>query len=262
MSTAIIIPARFNSQRFPGKPLAVIKGISLIQRVWQIANLVQGVDAVYIATDDDRIANHVRHFNAQVIMTETCRNGTERVFKAVQQCQRSFDIVLNLQGDAVRTSPTALQRLIDALKKDPQIQMATLAVRITQQAYAQLSAQKHAGVVGGTMVVLNPFTQNALYFSKSMIPFLRDAAATQPLPLYRHIGLYAYRYSALRTYVDLQPTPLEQLEGLEQLRALEHGLPMRVFILEQTHADQFASVDSPIDIQAVEKIIEQHGELI
>lgn len=255
----IIIPARYNSSRFPGKPLTLIKGHSLIYRVWCIAMTIRGVDEVYIATDNAEIQNHALSFGANVLMTGEHRNGTERSFAALSLLEDKPDIILNLQGDAVLTPPWIIQALIDAMMADTRLEITTPATLINRKQYSFMEKAKLKGEVGGTMVVCDK-DLNAMYFSKSMIPHLRDTQMESP-PLYRHIGLYAYRYAALKTYVSLPSTPLEKLEGLEQLRVLENGKPIRVVIVDykgHTHA----SIDSPEDVIRVEKLIDTEGELV
>jgi 3-deoxy-manno-octulosonate cytidylyltransferase (CMP-KDO synthetase) len=259
MKNIIIIPARYSSRRFPGKPLVLINGKSLIERVWSIAKSVKGIDEVYIATDDSRIESHAVNFSAKVIMTSDCENGTERVFQSIDVLPVKPEIIFNLQGDAVLTPPWVIQSLVDVMLNNPRVEMATPATRITRDDYFAMQEAKLKGEVGGTMVVCDK-VHNALYFSKSMIPYLRETSGNS-LPLYRHIGLYAYRYAALKKYVSLEATPLEKLEGLEPLRALENGMPIRVvFVDYQGHTH--ASVDSPNDVNRVEAIIEKEGELV
>jgi 3-deoxy-manno-octulosonate cytidylyltransferase (CMP-KDO synthetase) len=260
MKSIIIIPARFGSSRFIGKPLALINNKSLLQRVWSIAKALNNIQEVYITTDDIRIAEHAREFDAEVIMTpSSCENGTIRVYEAAKSIKNLPDIIINLQGDAVLTPPWVIQALLDTMLKDQNIGLATLATKISTQQYNEMRNAKNNGAVGGTMVV---FANNhdALYFSKSMIPFLRNIN-NENLPIYRHIGLYGYRYPTLQQYMALTPTPLEQLEGLEQLRALEHGIPIKVVEVDyrgRTHC----AIDSPGDVAIVENIIAKEGELI
>ncbi|OIZ95571.1 hypothetical protein A1D18_01410 [Candidatus Rickettsiella isopodorum] len=255
----IIIPARYASSRFPGKPLTLIKGHSLIYRVWSIAKTIKSVDEVYIATDHADIQRHAINFGAKVLMTAEQNNGTERSFFALSLLENKPNIILNLQGDAVLTPPWVLQALIDAMIANVKLEITTPATLINAEQYSVMQKAKLNGEVGGTMVVFDK-DLNALYFSKSMIPYLRDTQMGSP-PLYRHIGLYAYRYSALEKYIALPPTPLEKLEGLEQLRVLENGQSIRVVLVDykgHTHA----SIDSPEDVIRVERLIEAEGELV
>jgi 3-deoxy-manno-octulosonate cytidylyltransferase (CMP-KDO synthetase) len=260
MSTVIIIPARFGSTRLPGKPLMMIAGMSLLQRTWSLAKAVQHVDGVYIATDDERIREHAETFGAEVLMTPIdAANGTERVFHAVKQLPVLPDIILNLQGDAVLTPPWVIQALIDTLRADPSVGFATTATRLTPAQYQMMVQSKQQGAVGGTTVVFDKHN-NALYFSKSLIPFVRQNKLDQ-LPVFRHIGLYIYRYSVLKDYLGLPPSILEETEGLEQLRALDHGIPIKVVTVDYRGRSHWA-VDSQADIDHVEQLIATEGELL
>lgn len=260
LKTVIVIPARFGSTRFPGKPLALIHGKSLLHRTWSIAKAIQHVDEVYIATDDARIQEHAKNFGAKTIRTPIeCENGTERVFAAIQQLSPTPDIILNLQGDAVLTPPWIIQPLLNTMLEDTSIALATPANLINLEQYQKMLNAKKAGAVGGTTVVFDK-NQYALYFSKSMIPFVRDTTV-EPLPLYKHIGLYAYRYETLKKYLELKPSSLEKTEGLEQLRALENGIKIKIVIVDYKQRTHWA-VDSPEDISIVENIIAKEGELI
>ncbi|HVT63338.1 MAG TPA: 3-deoxy-manno-octulosonate cytidylyltransferase [Legionellaceae bacterium] len=256
----IIIPARYGSSRLPGKPLAPIAGKSLLERTWSIAKAVQHIEGVYIATDDERIKAHAEQFGAQVIMTPVdIPNGTERVFHAAQSLGGTPDIILNLQGDAVLTPPWVIQALIDTVLADSNIGFATTAMRLSLEQYQQMAQAKRNGAVGGTTVVCDK-QGYALYFSKSLIPFMREIP-TERLPVFRHIGLYVYRYDILKHYLTLPPTELELVEGLEQLRALEYGIPIKVVEVDyrgRTHC----AVDSQADIDYVESLIAKEGELL
>ncbi|RWD39502.1 MAG: 3-deoxy-manno-octulosonate cytidylyltransferase [Mesorhizobium sp.] len=263
-SVAIIIPARYGSSRFPGKPLAMINGRTMINRVWSLARAVAGVDEVCVATDDERIANHVRSFGGRVVITaEECTNGTERVLRASEMLATTPAVVVNLQGDAVLTPPWVIAALTDEMRRDPTVEIATAALRMDKRSYEALRTAKEHGEVGGTTVTFDR-RGNALYFSKSIIPFVRtyrQNSDTGPLPVFRHIGLYAYGYKTLCQYVSLEPGPLERSEKLEQLRALEHGIPVRVAEVDyggRTHC----AVDSPEDLKRVEAIIAEEGDLV
>lgn len=258
MKSAIVIPARYGSSRFPGKPLALINGMPMIERTWRIASQA-AADMLIVATDDDRIEDLAQGFGAQVVRTShDCSNGTERVFEALSLTGATPDIVLNLQGDAVLTPPWVLTDLIRAMQADSSVRLATPATKLTLEQYHELANQKAKGVVGGTLVVFDK-NFNALYFSKSPIPFLRPTTSEEA-PLYRHIGLYAYTYEMLQQYLILPPGKLEKVEGLEQLRALENGIPIRVVIVDYKGRTHW-SVDSPDDVQKVEAIIKSEGEL-
>jgi len=260
MSTVIVIPARQGSTRFPGKPLAPILGKKLLDRTWLIAKAVKGVDRVYIATDDEQIRKHGRELGAEVLMTRPdCRNGSERVFEAVQELKNRPEIIVNLQGDAVLTPPWVIQGVVDHIQKDASVQIATPATHLSRAQYDQFVSSKSTGRTSGTLVVFD-LKSNALYFSKNIIPNVRQWKGDST-SIYRHVGLYAYRYASLKTYSALEPTPLEETEGLEQLRALENGIPIRVVQVDYRGRTHW-SVDNPEDIQLVEGIISREGELV
>lgn len=259
IKTAIVIPSRFGSTRFPGKPLALINGKSLLQRVWSIAKAVKHVDEVYITTDDHRIEQHASTFGAKVIMTSPdCENGTERVYQAITNANITPEIIINLQGDAVLTPPAVIQSLLNAMLADSTIEFGTLATKMTKEQQEFLLQSKSKGIVGGTTVVFD-LKQNALYFSKAIIPFMRNANTDGSFG-YKHIGLYGYRYPTLKKYLTLAPTPLEKTEGLEQLRALENGIPIRIIVANYEGRTSWA-IDNPEDVKIVEDIIAKEGEL-
>jgi 3-deoxy-manno-octulosonate cytidylyltransferase (CMP-KDO synthetase) len=172
--------------------------------------------------------------------------------------------VINLQGDAVLTPPTVIEPLIACLVQNAEIEIATPATRLSFDAYEKLVEQKAAGQAGGTLVTFD-HTGKALYFSKSIIPFVRNFKDCQdgktPLPVFRHIGLYGYRFKALERLAALLPTPLEKAEGLEQLRALENGMHIQVVQVDYKGRTHW-SVDSPEDAELVKKIILAEGELL
>jgi 3-deoxy-manno-octulosonate cytidylyltransferase (CMP-KDO synthetase) len=265
MTAVIIIPARYGSTRFPGKPLAPILGLSLLERTWRIAKAVTGIDEVYVATDDERIQEHVENFGGQAVMTPpSCGNGTERALACLESRGIEPDVIVNLQGDAVLTPPSVIQPLVDCLLSDSTIEIATPATRMSFEAYEKLLAQKSTGTAGGTLVT---FDKNfrALYFSKSIIPYIRNPKdfvdRPNQFPVYRHIGLYGYRLAALKKYVSLPTSHLETAEGLEQLRALENGMNIRVVEVDYEGRTHW-SVDSPEDAKLVEQIILKEGELV
>ena len=258
MNSVIVIPARYGSQRFPGKPLVLIKGKAMLERTWLIAKSALA-DEVIITTDDDRIEAAAKSFGALVVRTPSeCSNGTERVYSALKQIGEKPDIVLNFQGDAVLTPPWVLSDLLAAMRSDATVSMATPATRLTMEKFDDIRKQKASGIVGGTLVVFD-VNKNALYFSKTPIPFVRTQIDNPPL--HRHVGIYAYRFSTLEKYLALPPSGLEQVEGLEQLRALENGIPIKIVVVDYRGRTHW-SVDSPEDLVRVEAIIDKEGELL
>lgn len=261
MKTAIIIPARYASSRFPGKPLAEICGKSLIRRVYEIAGTVQTASEVVVATDDSRISEHVESFGGKAVMTSgDCRNGSERVFDAVSKLGSAPEVVVNMQGDAVLTPPWVIAALIEQFSNAADTQIATPAVQLTKTDYQKLQESKLTTPASGTLVTFDK-NFNALYFSKSLIPYLRNHPDGELLPVYRHIGMYAYRLDALKRYLELEPSVLELTEGLEQLRALENGIPIKVVTVDYKGRSHW-SVDAPEDVKVAEDLIKSEGELV
>lgn len=261
MDTIIVIPARYGSSRFPGKPLAPIMGRSLLERVWRIGKAVPGVSEVLVATDDPRICTHVESFGGRAVMTsEKCQNGSERVYEAVHALGLSPRVIINLQGDAVLMPPWVVGALVEEMRRDPSVRISTPAVRLTKEQYQSMSAMKGAGVVSGTTVT---FAKNgdALYFSKGIIPFVRSVPADGEPPIFQHIGVYAYTAEALSSYIALPGGMFESVEQLEQLRAIENGIPIRV-VQVSLRGRTMWSVDNPQDVQRVEEIIRAEGELV
>lgn len=260
---AILIPARFASTRYPGKPLALLKGAegharSLIERSWLAATAVAPSDKVWVATDDDRIAEAVQAFGGQVVMTpEACRNGTERCAAAVEVLGEVAPIIVNLQGDAPLTPAFVVRDLVAALAADPGAAMATPAVECSPTLYDHLVQDQAAGRVGGTTVVADSHGR-ALYFSKRVIPHLPANAPDAHKAVRLHLGVYAYRPSALAAYAALPPSPLEQCEGLEQLRFLESGQPIRLVPFPALEWDCI-ELNNPEDVPAIEAVLQTRG---
>lgn len=256
----IVIPARFQSTRYPGKPLVPLTGATgaakpLIERSWACAKSVPGARAVYVATDDVRIADAVRAFGGEVVMTaDTCRNGTERCAEAAATLGLDDEIVVNLQGDAPLTPAFVVPALVAALAEDPGCAMATVALRTSAGTYAHLSQDAAAGRVGGTTVVTDA-AGRARYFSKRVLPFVPPAlAATAHEHVRLHLGVYAYRTDALARYVATPPSVLEELEGLEQLRFLEDERPVRVVTFDLVGWDCI-ELNNPGDVPLIEAVL-------
>lgn len=256
MTTVIVVPARFASTRYPGKPLVSLKGAGgiskpLIRRSWEAACAVPGVDQVVVATDDSRIADAARGFGAEVAMTpQSARNGTERCAAALGAVGDA-DIIVNLQGDAPLTPPAFVTALIEAMEADPAVAVATPALRVTPEIHRRLLGDQQAGRVGGTTVAIGA-NGDGLYFSKAVIPHVAASALGDPrLPVFLHIGVYVYRRAALENYAALAPTPLELLEGLEQLRFIEHGQAMRVVEVAPPGYDIW-ELNNPEDVAPIE----------
>jgi 3-deoxy-manno-octulosonate cytidylyltransferase (CMP-KDO synthetase) len=258
MSVLIVIPARYASTRYPGKPLVTLRGPdgdkTLIRRSWDAAMRVAGGHRVVVATDDARIADHAAGFGAEIVMTsDTCRNGTERCAE-VARAMPWADLIVNLQGDAPLTPPAFVEGLIAGIATDPQAAIATPVLRCDGRALAGFRADRAAGRVGGTTAVFGP-DHRALYFSKEVIPFASGQFGPDDLtPVYHHVGVYAYRRAALLGYAAWPEGPLERLEGLEQLRFLEQGQPV-LCVEVDAKGRAFWELNNPSDVALIEGIL-------
>ncbi len=256
MSVAIVIPARYASSRYPGKPLVTLTGATgvkktLIERSWDAAMAVKGVDAVFVATDDKRIKDAAESFGAKVIMTSTdCQNGTERCAEALDALE-SVDIVVNLQGDAPLTPAWFVEDLIAGLRSDSKADCATPVLRCDGHALNGFLEDRKHDRVGGTTAVFGA-DMSGLYFSKEVIPFTSKTYSNDAeTPVFHHVGVYAYRPDSLREYALAKAGPLETLEGLEQLRFLENG--KRILCVEvQAKGRQFWELNNPEDVPRLE----------
>lgn len=229
-----VIPARYASTRFPGKPLAKIGGRPMIEHVYRRVLQTPGLsrETVLVATDDDRIFDAVSSFGGTCVMTGDCRTGTDRVRQAVADIQ--CDVVLNVQGDEPLIDPSCLAGLLDVFR-DSTVDMATL----------RRPLENGEGDDPNTVKLVCGLNGDALYFSRSSIPFLRK----QPCPCFAHVGVYAYRRDFLFKMSDMPSTPLEMAESLEQLRVLENGFRIRTVFTNHRNI----GVDTPEDLARAEK---------
>jgi 3-deoxy-manno-octulosonate cytidylyltransferase (CMP-KDO synthetase) len=234
-----VIPARYGAQRFPGKPLAMIAGKPLVQRVYEQARQARRLDRVVVATEDDRVVKAVEKFGGEAMLTSpACATGTDRVAEVGRQVDA--DLVLNIQGDEPLMRPEMIDQLVAGMLADRDCVMGTLARRLeSAQDLENSNVVKVALARNG----------NALYFSRYPIPFVRDAGA--PVTHYKHLGIYAFRPEFLQKFVAMPQTDLEKAEKLEQLRALENGFAIKVWI---TSHDSIG-VDRPEDVEAVEEAL-------
>lgn len=264
MSVLVVIPARYASTRYPGKPLVELTGAtgvakSLVERTWAAAQAVAGVDRVVVATDDDRIRDAATAFGAEVVMTSPdCANGTERCAEALTALGGDADIVVNLQGDAPLTPHWFVEDLIAGLRAAPDAGLATPVLRCDGATLNALLADRKAGRVGGTTAVFGAGNLG-LYFSKEVIPFTATTyAPTDDTPVFHHVGVYAYRPDALGAYAGWPVGPLEALEGLEQLRFLENG--HKVLCVEvEARGRQFWELNNPQDVPRIEAMMAEMG---
>ena len=226
MKAVIVIPARWASTRFPGKALAMIAGVSLIQRVYERAKRSKRASAVFVATDDQRIADHVASFGGRAVQPQgEFESGTDRIAASLPLLGGEFDAVVNVQGDEPLIDPDAIDRIVDALGS---ADIATLACPLESGELRSRDIVKVVTALDGT----------ALYFSREPL-----AGAE------RHVGLYGYQTRVLRALAKLEPSPLERAESLEQLRALQNGFKIRVLHTAKPHL----GVDRPEDVLRVEK---------
>ena len=237
MKVVGIIPARYNSTRFPGKPLAMIKGKTMIQRVCEQA-WKSKLDAVVVATDDIRIADEVLKFGGKYVMTDPRhQSGTDRCCEAVHMLEEQYDAVINIQGDEPFIDPRHIDLLVDMISRDD-TQLASLVKRV----------EEAEDLFGSSKVkVVMDKTGKALYFSRNPIPFMQNVAHEKWLQkgrFYQHIGIYAYKTETLYQIAKMQPSALEQAESLEQLRWLENGLSIRMAVV----AGESLSIDTPDDL--------------
>lgn len=248
MRVTAIIPARFASTRFPGKPLADICGKPMIQWVYERTLRSQSVNRVLVATDDERIAAAVRSFGGEVELTRADHEtGTDRLAEVAARIETS--LIVNVQGDEPLIDPRMIDQAVEPMRRNPGVPMGTLKTRIRQvEEYLSPNVVK----------VATDRNDYALYFSRSPLPYARDYAEKLPdgfgrIEAYKHIGLYVYRRDFLLTYPKLASTPLEQYEKLEQLRALEHGFKIKVAETRLTSI----GVDTPEDLERVRTLAAQ-----
>ena len=238
MKSICVIPARYSSTRLPGKPLKLIAGIPMICRVYDRASKAKLIDKAIVATDDERIFNAVKEHGGEVMMTRADHpTGTDRLAEVANNFS-DVDVIVNVQGDEPLIEPSLIDDLISLFNDDSNLQMATVATELTEE--AEINNPNNVKVISD----LNGY---ALYFSRSVIPYPRNAGKS---PVYKHIGIYAYRRDFLLKYAKMAPTPLEQSESLEQLRALENGYKIKVL-----HSDnKFIGVDTEEDLKLVNDI--------
>ena len=247
MSVLCVTPARYESKRFSGKPLARQTGKPLIQHAYEAASRAQRVDTVVVATDDERIRKAVEAFGGLAVMTRTDHPcGTNRVAEAARGFPDA-EIVINFQGDEPELDPELLDRLVETMEEDGGIELATLAGPLTPEETSDANAVKVVIASNG----------DALYFSRAPIPVARDGEAARQAPLLKHFGIYAFRAQALKEYAAMGQTPLELTERLEQLRWLENGRRIRVLVTDQRPV----GIDTPEDYAAfVSRYTREGGE--
>lgn len=259
MTIAIIIPARYASTRFPGKPLALIGGRSMLARVVDLAQkAAAGMDniTIAVATEDERIADHAKSLGVACFMTPPdCPTGSDRVLAAVRQMKTRPDFIINLQGDAPFTPPTVVRAVIKAWQDNPALPVVTPVVNLRWADLDRLRENKKTTPFSGTTCVTD-FRGQALWFSKTVIPAIRkEDRASEFSPVQQHIGLYGFRTDVLEHFVTLPEGRYERLEGLEQLRLLENDIPVQTVIVDADLGMAQAGIDSPEDLARAEKLM-------
>lgn len=263
MKTAIIIPARYGSTRFPGKPLALIDGQTMLSRVVNLARKAIGEDEnipIAVATEDERIFNHAKELGVQAIMTsDNCATGSDRVLEAVQKLESDIDFVIGLQGDAPFTPIEAIAKMINAVQKSKDIQVITPVIKLRWTELDALREQKKITPFSGTTAIIND-EGRALWFSKNILPAIRKENILRDgdfSPVHQHIGLYGFKINTLKKFVGLPQGTYEQLEGLEQLRLIENDIPIHTVTINVDAGLAQAGIDSPEDIERAENILKQ-----
>lgn len=237
MKFACVIPARYASTRLPGKPLADIAGKPMIQRVYEQVAKAKKPALVIVATDDQRVFDKVESFGGMAFMTQPNHpTGTDRLAEVASHHQ-DVGVIINVQGDEPLIDADVIDQLADLFLEDADLQMATVASPLLEEEYDEPSAVK---------VICNK-QGDAMYFSRSLIPYPRHAFIHPPM---KHVGIYAYRRQFLLDYAKMDPTPAEETESLEQLRALENGYAIRVIKTDK----RFVGVDTPEDLERVNAI--------
>ena len=241
MNFLCVIPARFASTRLPGKPLAMLAGKTMIERVYDQASLARIPQEVLVATDDTRIEEAVKAFGGNVMMTSPDHpSGTDRLAEVALSYPR-VDVIVNVQGDEPMIPPELIDALAKVFEDNPELEMATVKTPMQKADYDNPNAVK----------VVTDLNGYALYFSRSLMPYPRKK--TEDFKVYKHVGVYAYKRDFLLKYAALPPTPLEKVESLEQLRALENGTKIKVL----TSDFQGIGIDTQEDLDAANKVFEE-----
>ncbi|KAL9346043.1 hypothetical protein Peur_060896 [Populus x canadensis] len=241
-----IIPARYASSRFEGKPLVNILGKPMIQRTWERAKLATTLDHIVVATDDEKIAECCRGFGADVVMTsESCRNGTERCNEALQKLDKKYDVVVNIQGDEPLIEPEIIDGIVKSLQATPDAVFSTAVTSLKPEDAFDPNRVK--------CVVDNQ--GYAIYFSRGLIPYNKSGKVNPQFPYLLHLGIQSYDAKFLKIYPELQPTPLQLEEDLEQLKVLENGYKMKVIKVDH----EAHGVDIPEDVEKIETLMREQN---
>lgn len=262
MSVSLVIPARHGSTRFPGKPLARIKGQTMLARVVDIAR--QAVSdipdaTIIVATEDERIADHARELQVQCALTsQECKTGTDRVYQTVKLLKITSEFIINFQGDAPFTPPHVIRSLIEDFLSGDKNKVITPVHQLSWKGLDQLRKSKKSTPFTGTTVVMNK-NNEAIWFSKNILPAMRNESdlrqKTALTPVWQHIGLYGYPRQILKDFIILPSSYYEELEGLEQLRLLENGHRIKCVPVQVDSEMIHSGIDSPEDIKSAERYL-------
>lgn len=263
----IVIPARYASTRFPGKPLIKIAGKEMLLRVWE--NAVKSIKdlpdcKIIVASEDERIAAFCYDYKMEFLMTsDKCKSGSDRVCEVLDSLSYRPDFIVNLQGDNPMCPPWIIRALLDAFLQNPLLRVVTPVVQMSWQELDNMRKAKLNTPFSGTCAIADK-DMNAVWFSKNIIPAIRPEAALRQTsdlsPVLRHIGLYAYSFNTLKSFAKLPESTYERLEGLEQLRFIENGIPIRLVKVDYKGYGSMSGIDSPQDVIKAESLFEKYGE--
>lgn len=261
---ALIIPARYGSTRFPGKPLERLGDRSILECVYDKAKQAEKLTGktlqICVATEDSRISDFCADKNIPVVSTsETCESGSDRVWEAVQSLEEKPDYILNLQGDAPFTPASFVQALIESFDTKPEADIHTPVTQLSWDRLDELRHNKQETPFSGTTALFDQNTGQAFWFSKNIVPAIRKENIQREQgdlsPVYRHIGLYGFSYKGLERFVTLEPSFYEGLEGLEQLRALEAGMHICCVKVDYEDQPEMTGIDTPEDLNRAQLLI-------
>jgi 3-deoxy-manno-octulosonate cytidylyltransferase (CMP-KDO synthetase) len=270
MRALISIPARFAATRLPGKPLVLLAGKTLVERVVDIANSAKSLTTidtdVIVAADDEKVSKHCESLGIPVVMTPVeCRTGTDRSREVLLAVKENYDIVASVQVDAPLTPPHVVAAMINALVDRPESSLATPVVQLTWKELDFLREAKKSNPFSGCTVIVNR-EGKALWFSKNIIPALRDEQKLRSVeglsPILQHVGIYCYRSDLLIQYAKLPSGYYENLESLEQLRVLENGLNIEAVRVDYRGWVRMSGIDAPADLERAERHIQERGEVL
>ena len=267
VKTLIVIPARYGSSRFPGKPLAKIAGKEMLLRVHEIALKGSAGYNVHIvvATEDERILNFCREHNIECLMTsDKCKTGSDRICEAVTILDENPDFIINLQGDNPVCPPSFVRELIKSFEEDPEVDLVTPVTQLSWEELDVLRENKKTTPFSGTTCIVDK-DNYAKWFSKNIIPAIRKEKDLREnggkSPIFRHIGMYGYKCKSLFEFSKLEEGVYEKLEGLEQLRFLENGMKIKVAKVDYgAFSGSMGGVDSPDDVKRAEELFAKYGE--